>query len=270
VFKTLVTFSGADGGNPTAALVQGIDGNLYGTTNAYGPNLGGSVFKMTPSGSLTVLYNFCAQPNCVDGSRPNSMVLGSDGNFYGTTNFGGSANGGIVFKITPEGTFKTLYSFCALTNCIDGNRPNGLMLGNDGDFYGTTNFGGSANSGVVFKITSEFALRTIYSFCSQSNCSDGALPVATVIQATDGNLYGTTEEGGANGSGTVFKVTLMGALTTLYSFCSQPNCADGATHSFKPTTETSTAQPWLGPTTRARFSQLPRRARLRRSTPSAL
>jgi len=227
-FKTLVKFHGTNGGNPFGRLVQGTDGYLYGTTNAGGANGGGNVFKMTPSGSLTVLYNFCSQPHCTDGSTPFWIVLGIDANFYGTTIGGGAYNNGTVFKITPGGTLTTLYSFCALPNCADGANPAGLVQGTDGNFYGVTEGGGnSTQNGVVFKITPAGALATLYFFCSQTNCADGGAPASPLIQGADGNLYGTTQLFGAYGGGTVFELTPKGALTTLYSFCAQLNCTDG-------------------------------------------
>jgi len=237
-----------DGSGPYAGLVQGSDGNFYGTTynggtiyNGVNPNCPGgcgTVFKITPAGTLTTLYSFCSQLNCADGEHPESaLVQGSDGNFYGTTSVGG-ANGdwGTVFKITSSGMLSTLYSFCSQPHCTDGAQPlAGLLQASDGNFYGTTLGGGvpgqGGQGGTVFKITSSGTLTTLYSFCAQNNCTDGETPSAGLVQASDGNFYGTTEGGGANGPsrGTVFKVTPAGTLTTLYSFCSQPNCADGET-----------------------------------------
>ena len=187
----------------------------------------GTFFRMTPGGSLTVLYNFCVQPNCADGSSPTWLVLGADGNFYGTAFGGGAYANGTVFKITPRGMLTTIYSFCALPNCADGAAPFGLIQATDGNLYGTTDQGGAGNSGTVFKVTPGGALTTLYSFCSQANCTDGSTPYATVIQGTDGNFYGTTGYGGAYNSGTAFKVTPSGKLTTLHSFCAEANCADG-------------------------------------------
>jgi uncharacterized repeat protein (TIGR03803 family) len=232
VFTTLVNFDGTNGANPgdafgfLAALVQGTDGNLYGTTSGGGANSQGTVFKMTPTGTLTALYSFCAQINCTDGSLPNGLMLATDGNFYGTTFYGGANGGGTVFKITPSGTLTTLYSFCAQTNCTDGISPYaGLVQAADGNFYGTTGFGGastaacSAGCGTVFKITPEGALTTLHGF----DFTDGDAPAAPLIQGTDGNLYGTTVAGGANnscffGCGTLFEITPGGILTTLHSF----------------------------------------------------
>jgi uncharacterized repeat protein (TIGR03803 family) len=237
-FKTLVNFDGTNGsypgGNVNTALVQGTDGNLYGTTSSGGAHGGGTVFQMTSSGSLTVLYDFCALPNCADGSSPSGLVLGPDGGLYGTTNFGGANTGspcygaGTFFKMEAT-TVKTLYSFCdPAINYTDGGFPNGMVLGRDGNFYGTTGGGGNALSGTVFKITPEGMLSTLWTFCT-STCTDGENPNATVIQGLDGNFYGTAQEGGTYGWGTIFKITPKGALTTLYSFCAQSGCPDGAT-----------------------------------------
>ncbi len=239
---TLHSFDWYDGASPTGALVQGNDGNFYGTTYGGGANPRvGTVFRITPAGALTTLYSFCAQANCTDGQQPYAgLVRGSDGNFYGTTLEGGANTGcslgsgtcGTVFKITPGGALTTLYSFCAQSGCADGGNPYaGLVQASDGNFYGTT-FGRGVNGyGTVFKITPAGALTSLYSFCSQTNCADGEYPQSGLVQASDGNFYGTTPEGGGgpfHQGGTVFKITSSGTLTTIYNFCSQPTCADGA------------------------------------------
>jgi uncharacterized repeat protein (TIGR03803 family) len=221
----------ADGANPWAGLVQAANGDLYGTTQSGGANVYyGTVFKITPGGTLTTLYSFCSQTNCTDGATPFAgLVQAANGDLYGTTFYGGS--GGTVFKITPGGTLTTLYNFCSQTNCTDGDQPfAGLVQAANGDLYGTT-YGGGANGGIgtVFKITPGGTLTTLYSFCSQTNCADGGGPYAGLVQATSGDFYGTTALGGTGGWGTVFKITPGGTLTTLYSFCSQTNCTDGAT-----------------------------------------
>ena len=219
--KTLYTFCSqygcAAGSNPGTGLVQGADGDFYGTTASYGPRGSGTVFRITSSGSLTTIHGF----DRTDGASPNGpLVQSTDGNFYGTTAYGG-ANGcggygrcGTVFSIAPHGKFMSLYSFCAggYPACPDGFLPAaGLVQGTDGNFYGTTEFGGTYGWGTIFKITSGGTLITLYSFCAPSNCTDGYFPQSGLIQATDGNFYGTTE-------GTIFQITPSGMLTTLYTF----------------------------------------------------
>ena len=187
---------------------------------------------MTSSGVLTTLYSFCSESGCADGDGPyDALVQATNGDLYGTTLWGGvnDSVGGTIFKITPSGTLTTVYSFCALSGCADGQYLNaGLVQGADGDLYGTTEKGGSQGWGTVFKINPSGTLTTLHSFCSKSGCADGAEPLAGLVQATDGNLYGTTYYGGTNPkSGTMFQVTPAGKLTTLYNFCSLSGCADG-------------------------------------------
>jgi uncharacterized repeat protein (TIGR03803 family) len=230
----LHSFDYTDGGNPQGALVQGTDGKFYGTAFYGGANLYGTVFKITPDGTFTILHSF----DLTDGAYPYAgLVEGTDGDFYGTTQQGGAyrndtlCNGstcGTIFKITRNGTLTTLYSFCrGGGNCTDGALPMaGLIQGTDGNFYGTTAEGGVygyGTYGTVFKITPSGILTTLHSF----NGMDGADPEAGLIQATDGNFYGTTATDGVNEGGTVFKITPTGTLTTLYNFCSQSNCTDG-------------------------------------------
>jgi uncharacterized repeat protein (TIGR03803 family) len=231
-FKTLVIFDGTNGADPLdVSMVQGLDGNFYGTTNEGGVNGGtgaGTVFKMTAAGKLTTIFNFCIQ-KCTDGAYPPAgLFLSTDRNFYGTTTLGGVNNFGTVFKITPEGKLTTLYSFCALTNCADGSEPLvGVIQAADGDLYGTTWVGGTNGAGTVFKITPKGKLTTLYSFCAQTNCPDGANPAAGLFQAADGEFYGTTSYGGANQAGTVFRMSPAGTLTNIYTFCPQRPCTDG-------------------------------------------
>jgi uncharacterized repeat protein (TIGR03803 family) len=226
-----------DGAFPfNGALVQATNGDLYGTTAGVGANGHGTVFKITPSGTLTTLYGFGSQTT--DGYGANAgLVQATNGYLYGTTTLGGAgpygSGGGTVFKITPSGTLTTLYSFCTQYGCPDGDQPNaGLVQATNGYLYGTTEFGGAgpygSGGGTVFKITPSGTLTTLYSFCLQSGCPDGELPLSGLVQGTNGYLYGTTAAGGANGNlGTVFKITPSGTLTTVYSFCSQSGCADG-------------------------------------------
>jgi uncharacterized repeat protein (TIGR03803 family) len=228
ILTTLFDFDGADGVAPKYALLtQGTDGNFYGTTIAGGN--GGVVFQFTPSGAETVLYSFCSLPNCTDGANPwAGLVEGSDGNFYGTTFLGGAFGYGTIFKVTPGGVLTTLYSFCASgLPCVDGAYPTSpLVQGIDGNFYGTTGGDLAGNvKGTVFKITPTGMLTTLYNFCAQSGCPDGVYPFAGLVQASDGNFYGTTAGGGTGG--TVFRITPTGTLTTIYDFCTQSNCTDG-------------------------------------------
>lgn len=216
-----------DGNSPSAPLVQGSDGNLYGTTTSGGTALGsaGTVFKITPAGKLTTLYNFCVNTNCTDGNNPMSgLIQASDGNFYGTTNQGGTkttCDGGCgsVFRITPAGELTTLHDFCSKANCVDGANPvAGLIQGKDGNLYGTTFGGGTGNSGVIFKISLKGSLTVLYNFCSESSCADGSTPYAPLIQASDGNFYGTAYYGGATGNGVIFSITPKKVYTVLYNF----------------------------------------------------
>jgi uncharacterized repeat protein (TIGR03803 family) len=225
---------------PSGALIQGTDGNFYGTTAEGGTNDDGAVYRVTSAGTLTTLYSFCNEAACADGYKPVAgLVQGSDGNLYGTTEFGGTCyDCGTIFKIVPSGKMTTIYNFCSATNpdgnCLDGNEPAaGLVQGLDGDYYGTTSTGGTSTGcdggcGTVFKITPAGTLTTLYNFCSQANCSDGSDPVAGLIQASDGNFYGTTYgDLQSQAGGSIFKITPSGSLTTLYDFCSEVECLDG-------------------------------------------
>jgi uncharacterized protein (TIGR03437 family) len=200
-------------------LVQGTDGNFYGLTEQSGANGSGTVFKITPGGTLTTLYAFGA--TSTDGAIPEGgLIQATDGNFYGTTRLGGALDRGTIFSITPAGTKTTLYSFGTFYK--DGIQPvAGLIQATDGNFYGTTLAGGvsvsgASASGTVFKFTPGGTLTTLYAF--GSTAGDGIAPAAALIQATDGNFYGTTNQGGVYNEGTVFKITPGGTLTTLCSF----------------------------------------------------
>lgn len=212
-FTMLHVFNGLDGGNPRGGLIQGRDGNFYGTTSF------GTVFKMTPDGTLTTLCSF----NDASGLYPSGLTQGSDGNFYGTTYGQPAGPYGTVFKVTPSGNLTILCRFAGGNNGY--NPMAGLIQGNDGNFYGTTYEGDFAQGlghgyGTIFRITPDGTLTTLCKF----NGNNGTAPYGKLIQATDGNFYGTTSEG-AFGHGTVFKITSSGSLTTLCSF----NGTNGAT-----------------------------------------
>jgi uncharacterized repeat protein (TIGR03803 family) len=276
----------SDGEQPYGGVIQGTDGNLYGTT-AYGGfrfHPFGTVFKATLSGQLTVLHMFCAggpvRGHCTDGSLPldapvegqngqfylttngslpmdsgsdstavrtsssgsltvlcadregcqaagdlretvSSLIQAKDGSFYGTAGYGYQGNG-TIFRI-KSGKVSVFHNFCSKKNCADGQQPLGsLVIGKDGNFYGTT-FGivsdpWATKHGTVFSITPSGKLTTLYRFCKQTNCADGAAPTSGLVEGTDGNFYGTTTMGGANDDGTIFKITPQGVLTVLHSF----------------------------------------------------
>jgi uncharacterized repeat protein (TIGR03803 family) len=278
VLTTLYTFNALDGSDPVAPFVQGLDGNLYGTT-AYGGQMGsGTAFKISTNGVLATLHSFCSpSQGCFDdGSFPyGGLVEAANGNFYGSAYNGGAHSAGSIYGISPSGEFKLIYSFCSPLSCEEGEYPNaglaigiggdlfggtsfagtngdgalfkvnlngkltilqaltgpngstpqsGMALASNGMFYGTTEYGGENSfGGIVYKMTPSGTLTPIYNFCSRTNCSDGSLPFSKLVQASNGNFYGTTYQGGAHGYGTVFQITPAGVLTTIHSF----NGADG-------------------------------------------
>jgi uncharacterized repeat protein (TIGR03803 family) len=233
VFSTLYSFCSqancADGQWPHAALLQDSSGNLYGTAQYGGVNSAGTLFQLTPAGNLNVLHAFCSVAGCADGALPAGALLqAANGTAYGTT--AGKGNGGTIFQITPSGTFTTLHVFCTAANCPDGKSPAGrLVQAADGNLYGTTQYGGANSSqGTVFQLTPSGGFNTVYSFCALAACADGANPASGLFAGSDGNLYGTTENGGANLDGSLFRVASGGTVTTVYSLCSAANCADGA------------------------------------------
>jgi uncharacterized repeat protein (TIGR03803 family) len=226
----------ADGAAP-GALIQATNGELYGTASG-GLGYPSTVFKITPGGAFTTLYTFCSQTGCPDGVSPQAgLVQAANGDLYGTTTFGGAnGQGGTIFKITPSGTLTTLYSFCSQAGCLDGSGSYApLVQARNGDLYGTTMNGGTSSlgfcsftngCGTIIRITPTGTLTTLYNFCSQSNCNDGGNS-SGLVQADNGDLYGVTFGGGAYGGGTVYKITPSGLFTTVYNFCTLPNCTDG-------------------------------------------
>ena len=210
VFTNLYSFQPFPNGESPAGLIQGSDGYFYGTTSQGGANNAGTVFKISTNGMLTSLYSFTGRN---DGANPYGLVQGTDGYFYGTTSQGGANNAGTVFKLSTNGTLTTLYSFANDGGYLGGHS--GLVQGTDGCFYGTTEAGGTNGVGSVFKITSNGALTSLYSF---TGGNDGYLVVAGLVQGSDGYFYGTTEWGGTYDGGTIFKISRNGTLTSLHSF----------------------------------------------------
>jgi uncharacterized repeat protein (TIGR03803 family) len=220
-----------DGREPWG-FAQGTNGKLYGTTSTGGIYDSGTIFEITPAGELTTLYSFCAKPSCTDGVGPGVLRLAPNGNLYGLTYASDCTGCGTLFEVTPAGKLKVLYTFSGV-----GTYPEGVLLGTDGNFYGTTYYTECCTlGGIVFKITPDGTETTLYTFCSQTNCTDGELPLGGLTEGTDGNFYGTTVFGGIDncssfpfkGCGAIYKITPGGDLTTLYSFCPQTNCPDGS------------------------------------------
>jgi len=213
-----------DGSEPYAGVIVDSAGNLYGTTVQGGADGQGTVFKLAPDGTETVLHSFCAQQYCADGEWPYAgLIADSSGNLYGTTLPGGAADDGAVFKIAKKGKETVLHSFAV----ADGYRPYaGLIADAQGNLYGTTTEGGAADYGTVFELATNGTETVLYSFCGQSHCADGSGPEAGLIMDSSGNLYGTTYEGGGYGDGTIFKLAPNAMETVLYSFCTSMPCRD--------------------------------------------
>ena len=206
-----------NGNTPEAALVEGPDGNFYGTTAGGGRQNGGSpahghdfqdVARGRSVGFVSGLWRF------VDIAIPNApLVLGTDGAFYSTSyNSGGGLGAGAVYQFSAAGVVTVLHGF---NDTPDGDMPNGgLVLGSDGNFYGTTEYGGTSHLGTAYRISQDGTYEELVSFDN----SNGAQPFGQMIQATDGNFYGTTVSGGSLLNGTVFQLTPAGVLTTVYNF----------------------------------------------------
>ena len=231
-FKELAVFDGTNGSDPTNTdLVQGIDGELYGTTQFGGAANLGTVFKINSAGTLTTLWSFCKENGCPDGDRPMAgLTVVPGGDLYGTTYFGGAHGAGTIFKITPAGALTTVHSFCASFGCADGLNPDAaLLLAADGNLYGTTVLGGTGGcggchgGGIAFKISLSGTFTKIHDFCTGS-CPDASNPSNALTQASDGNFY--SEISGRYGyyAGNVFRMTPAGKVTVLYTFCKLTNC----------------------------------------------
>ncbi len=206
-----------DGADPRGRLVY-ADGYLYGTTqqgsvyNGYYNS--GTIFRISLSGAYEIVHNFTGCCGTGDGENPAAgLTLGSDGNLYGTTQFGGTSGNGTVFKMTPTGTVTILYSF--LSDDPNGTEPiSALIEASNGYLYGTCYSGGTDDAGTVFRISKTGAIKKLYDFVGTA----GSYPHAGVIQASDGNLYGTAGGGGGDDSGSIYQLTLGGVATLEASF----------------------------------------------------
>jgi uncharacterized repeat protein (TIGR03803 family) len=238
--------AGGDAVEPGSCLVEGLDGNFYGTTQSGGAGQRGTVYRVTPGGTETVLHSFTGdQVSSVDGDSPVAgMVLGKDGNFYGTTFSGGQHNVGTLFKMTPAGDVTLVHSFSGGSaggyggNPASGGDPTSSpLIGSDGNFYGMTRYGGAYDEGAVYRVTPAGVETLLHSFAGNdgiTGSTDGAIPFGGLVEGSDGNFYGVTTAGGAYyRSGTLFKVTPTGVETVLHSF-SGPVAIQGSTDGTNP------------------------------------
>jgi uncharacterized repeat protein (TIGR03803 family) len=224
--RVLYNFKGSDGDGdvPDSMSFRDSAGNLFGTTFQGGAYSYGTVFKLDPQGRETIVYNFCPKTPCTKGALPGGVIPGKDGSLYGITYSGGNyscdlTGCGTVFKINHNGDLTLLHAFGG----ADGYYPNaGLVLDRFNNAYGTTMWGGAYGRGTVFKVTSSGNETVVYSFDGAAN---GAYPNGGLVRDAEGNLYGTTFQGGAYNDGTIFKITALGQFSVLYSF---PGGASGA------------------------------------------
>jgi len=226
-----------DGIQPSSGLLQGSDGNLYGMTpfggtganiSGYAQTGSGTIFKISPEGIYSIVHNFCDGTVTNDGAMPcGALIQGTDGNFYGVTESGGLYGFGTVFKVTPQGVVTIMHSFYYGTAPHDGAGPAAsLIQASDGNLYGTTMYGGSAANGTIFRMSLGGTYAILHNFNDGSVAGDGKQPAAALIQASDGNLYGTTDSGGSAGFGTLYQLSLPGTYSLVRSFADGTYTAD--------------------------------------------
>ncbi|MEI9929307.1 MAG: choice-of-anchor tandem repeat GloVer-containing protein [Rhizomicrobium sp.] len=241
----------ADGQSPSDLIMDGT-GDIFGATSSGGANGQGTVFKLAPGKGgrwkFRVLYNFCSQTQCSDGSAPlagltyagREMGQAYDGQspLFGATSTGGASNNGVAFKLSfvagkKKPRYEVIYNFCSQANCIDGAKPlYTLTTDSNGNIFGVAGGGDSNGDGIVFQLSpngSTYRETVLHTFCSEDSCADGKMPTGVAADMS-GTLFGATAKGGANATGLVFKLAPNGARTqetVLYNFCSQTNCSDG-------------------------------------------
>jgi uncharacterized repeat protein (TIGR03803 family) len=220
--KTILhSFSGKDGAHPTN-LIRDVSGNLYGTTidggdlSCQGGMGCGTVFRFDTEGKLRVVHSF--SESTTDGGAPTGLTMDGKGNLYGTTEYGGPANVGTVFRISSTGRETVLYSFTGSNTSTDGAIPTGVILDATGNLYGTTVSGGLGNAGTVFKVDTYGRETVLYRFTGGNGSTDGKNPMAGLVMDSAANLYGTTDIGGTANTGTIFKIDPSGKETVLHSF----------------------------------------------------
>jgi uncharacterized repeat protein (TIGR03803 family) len=249
-FTTLATFNSTTGEYPGTPLVQGLDGNLYGTTFDYGAYGGGTFFQLTLAGTINPLYNFCYNDNsgCPDGAYPQGTIaLGTDGNFYGVTEGGfyASAGQGTVYKVTPAGSMTVLHSFCMAT-CTDGAYPTlGLTMSRSGDFYGLSNAPEDSENfyGQVFKISASGTFHNVLTVCPGTLCPADAGPIGSLLLSSGGALVGPGPSAGYNSSpGALYSMTPSGVPTVVYNFCDDSTCHDGGGYMRTPVAQSASGQ----------------------------
>ena len=233
---TLISFNLPIGTQPSAGLVQGPDGGFYGTTQFGGSSNQGAVFRIASNGTFTNLLSFTGTNGLYPGANPaGTLVLGANGNLYGTTEAGGAFDNGTIFEVTTNGLFTSLVSFTGTNGAYPGNYPTaGLAWGTNGNLYGTTQYGGTndpadGGDGTIFEVTTNSGFISLVSFNATNGVYIGANPAGNLVLGADGNLYGTTQYGGTNdlvngGDGTIFRITHAGAFSSLFSF----NTSNGA------------------------------------------
>jgi len=232
---------GADGANPYDRVVFGPDGVLYGTAYAGGNDNNGVVFKLQPRPSAcatvscswreTVLFAFPANGSGGTGPNLGDVVFDAAGDMYGTTLVGGADGDGVVWELTPPGTWGTEIVLDSFTNAggnSEGHYPDdGVILDSSGNLFGATSRGGASNDGLVYELVkaSNFRETVLYDFAGGGN---GSFPDGGLVFDASGNLYGTTAGAGSGGGGTVFELSPPGVwnvISTLYSFSGGGSCA---------------------------------------------